>query len=150
MAIVGLHHHSFAVLDVDRSLKFYRDVLGLEQIQDAERAGLPAYDKILGFRDTKIRVALLQDKDKRFIIELIQWRNPAGQKRDMSLFHAGASHVAFEIDDMAAEYKRMRKAGVKFISSPVDIIRDGRLIAKCCFALDPDGIAVEMYELCGK
>ncbi len=42
------HHHGFTVSDLEQSLKFYRDVLGLEVIRVSERKNLPSYDQIIG------------------------------------------------------------------------------------------------------
>ena len=44
------HHHGFTVWDLDRSLKFYRDFLGLELVSVSERKDLPSYDRIIALK----------------------------------------------------------------------------------------------------
>ena len=48
MSIKACHHHGFTVSDLDRSIPFYRDVLGLELVRVSERRNLPSYDQIIG------------------------------------------------------------------------------------------------------
>lgn len=146
MAIGKPHHHSFTVSDMDRSIRFYRDLLGLELIQDAVRANLEAYDKLVGFKHVDLRIAMLREKEGDFILELIQYRNPPAQGRALQNYYVGASHICFLVDDIEGEYKRLSAAGVRFNSPPVDIIRDEKLVSRALYLFDPDGITVELDE----
>ena len=146
MAIRKSHHHSFTVSDMDRSLRFYRDLLGLELIQDAMRANLESYDQIVGYKNVDLRIVILREREGDFILELIQYRNPPGKTREMENFYIGASHVCFLVDDIEVEYKRLSAAGVRFISPPVEIVREGKLVGRALYLLDPDGITVEMDQ----
>ena len=47
MLIKACHHHGFTVSDLERSVEFYRAVLGLELIRVSERSNLPSYDHLL-------------------------------------------------------------------------------------------------------
>ena len=47
------HHHSFTVSNADRSIGFYRDLLGLQLIQDVVREDLESYDRIVGFQNAR-------------------------------------------------------------------------------------------------
>ena len=49
----SLHHISYTVSDLDRTIPFYRDVLGFRFIHDVERSGLPAYDTLMGHEDPR-------------------------------------------------------------------------------------------------
>jgi catechol 2,3-dioxygenase-like lactoylglutathione lyase family enzyme len=141
-----MHHAGFTVSDIDRSLEFYRDLLGLKVIQDVIRENLPAYDKILGFPDVKIRVALLLDQNDK-MIELVEYIQPRREAREQKNTFVGAGHTAFQVADLQAEYEKLAAAGVGSISEPVSIIRDGKLVGKGMYVLDPDGISVELLEL---
>ena len=44
---------------MDRSIRFYRDLLGLELIQDAVRANLESYDRIVGHENVELRIVIL-------------------------------------------------------------------------------------------
>ena len=146
MPIRKSHHHSFTVSDMDRSIRFYRDLLGLELIQDAVRANLESYDRIVGYKNVDLRIAMLREQEGDFILELIQYRNPPGKVREMQNYYVGASHVCFLVDNLEAEYKRLSAAGVRFTSPPVDIVREGKLLGCTLYLIDPDGITVELDQ----
>lgn len=140
------HHHGFTVSDLEQSLNFYRDVLGLEVIRISERKNLPSYDQIIGHPDIHLQVALLRHPVNEFLLELFQYENPGGRKRELDNTFVGASHVAFEVEDIDAEYQTLKAAGYTSINPPVDVERDGKIVARAMYALDPDGISVEMFQ----
>jgi len=146
MGIVKAHHYGFTVTDVDRSVAFYRDLLGLELVRVSERSNLPSYDTILGYPEVKLRIAILQHPVNEFILELVQYVNPSGQTRALENTYVGAAHVAFEVDDVDAMYDTLTAAGFGAINPPTDVIRDGVRVARAMYALDPDGISIEMFQ----
>lgn len=145
MSLMGMHHHGFTVGDLKRSIRFYRDVLGLELIRESERSNLPSYDHMLGFKDVKLRVGLLKDHEGN-LLELFQYVNPPSTLRELKNYYVGSSHVAFEVHDIDAAYDRLVKAGHGAIAPPVDVVRGGKKVARGIYALDPDGISVEMFR----
>lgn len=146
MSLKRCHHHGFTVSDIDRSLAFYRDVLGLELVRVSERRNLPAYDQILGYKNVALTVALLRHPADGFLLELFQYHHPQGQARPLDNTFVGAAHVAFEVEDLDALYLRLTEAGFGAINAPVDVERDGTIVARAMYALDPDGISVELFE----
>ena len=140
------HHHGFTVSNLEQSLKFYRDVLGLELVRVSERKNLPSYDQIIGHDNIHLQVALLRHPVNEFLLELFQYENPRGQKRELDNTFVGASHVAFEVEDIDAEYQALKAVGYGSINPPVDVERDGIIVARAMYALDPDGITVEMFQ----
>jgi catechol 2,3-dioxygenase-like lactoylglutathione lyase family enzyme len=150
MPLKTCHHHGFTVSDMDESVHFYCDLLGLELIQDALRENIPSYDRILGYKDVKLRVVILKDTYESVLVELIHYLNPPSQKRQMQNHFVGSSHLAFEVDDIDGIYRRLHDSGCRFISDGVvDVVRDGKLVARSVYALDPDGISLEMFEQVG-
>ena len=145
MALKHMHHHGFTVSDLSRSIKYYRDVLGMELIRESERSNLPSYDHMLGFKDVKLRVGLLKDSGGN-LLELFQYVNPPSTPRELKNNFVGASHVAFEVEDIDETYERLKQNGHGAIAPPVDVIRDGKKVARGIYALDPDGISVEMFQ----
>jgi lactoylglutathione lyase len=146
MTIKLCHHHGFTVSDLDRSVAYYRDLLGLEVIRISERSNLPSYDQMLGFKDVKLRVGLLRHPVNAFLLELFQYLNPPSEKRALSNQYVGSSHIAYEVDDVDTVYQQLQASGYSAIHSPVDVIRDGRKVARGMYALDPDGISVEIFQ----
>ena len=146
MPIVKCHHHGFTVSDAERSVAFYRDLLGLELVRVSERRDLPSYDRILGHDNVVLRVAILRHPVGEFILELVEYQNPVGQKRELDNPFIGSSHLAFEVDDVDVVYALLRDEGYGAINPPVDVERDGVAVARAMYGLDPDGISIEIFQ----
>jgi methylmalonyl-CoA epimerase len=95
-------HVAIAVPDVENAAKFYTDSLGL---------AVTGKEDVVG---SKVRVAFIPVGDTR--IELVQ---PAAPDSPISKFletrGPGLQHICFEVDDVAAELKRLDAAGVRLI-----------------------------------
>ncbi len=146
MGIVMGHHHGFTVSDLDRSVSFYRDLLGLELVRISERKDIPSYDTILGYDQVHLMIAILRHPVNEFILELVQYVHPRVEARPQENRFLGASHVAFEVDDVDAMFAQLKAAGFGSINPPTDVDRDGVVVARAMYALDPDGISIEMFQ----
>jgi catechol 2,3-dioxygenase-like lactoylglutathione lyase family enzyme len=140
------HHTGFSVSDMDQSIVFYRDLLGLQLFQDVVRDNVPSYSEILGFPDVRIRVALFRLSNSDHVLELVEYLHPHRQTREMKNTFVGAAHLCFVVPDLNREYQRLQRCGVTFNSPPVEIVREGQYIGKGVYMLDPDGISVEILE----
>lgn len=138
-------HTAFTVSDMERSLPFYRDLLGLKVVRDKIRWG-KAFDEMTGFPNAKLRVVVLEDGESGHLLELIEYLNPKGKKRRWRLCDAGATHISFYVDDLDGAYERLRENGVRFQSPPVTIRRGGKTIGKVLYLYDPDGNTIELFE----
>jgi len=146
MVLKACHHHGFTVSDLEASLRFYRDALGLEVVRVSERKDLPSYNQMLGYDDVKLNVALLRHPENAFLLELFEYVNPISEKRELKNHYVGSSHVAFEVEDIDSVYDRIQSSGYDAIHPPTDVVRDGRRVARGMYALDPDGISVEIFQ----
>ena len=146
MPVKLCHHHGFTVSSADRSVTFYRDVIGLELVRISDRSNLPSYDHMLGYKDVKLRIAVLRHPKNEFILELVEYINPPCQPRPLENKFLGASHLAFEVEDVDKAFEAHKKAGLPVINPPTDIVRDGKKVARGMYALDPDGISIEMFQ----
>jgi len=144
--ILGVHHTALSIKDMDRSLAFYRDLLGLEVLFDStwEQSSETA-DKILRVKDTSARTAMLRTGNT--YIELFEFRTPepAPMAEDRPVIDRGITHIAFDVEDVDAEYERLRKAGVVFHCEPQNLGKSCRTT----YGRDPDGNVVEFQELFG-
>ena len=70
-AVNGLHHTCYTVSDLDRSVAFYRDLLGCDVSSTQEKEGgyLAA---IVGYPDARVRMAHLSVPGSQHVIELFQ------------------------------------------------------------------------------
>ncbi|ANQ84394.1 VOC family protein [Azoarcus olearius] len=122
-----LIHTMIRVLDLDKSLAFYRDALGLEE---AYRLDFPDF-----------ALAYLRNAENDFELELT-----LNKGRSEAYTHgSGYGHIAVCVDDVEAEHRRLAGLGL----GPTDVKRfaDGdALIARFFFIQDPDGYKVEVLE----
>lgn len=146
MAFTRVHHHTFTVSNMDRSLAFWQGLLSFTLSANVLRENLPAYDQVMGMTDVKVRVAMLEHPVDRTVIALLQYLNPEPVARAMGNQFVGTSILAVQTDDIDADYSRLAAAGVQFNSKVVDVVREGRLAVRIAYAFDPDGIVVELYQ----
>ena len=115
-------HTMVRINDVDASLRFYRDALGLEVTRSFDNPG---------GRFTLIYLAAPGDPDAE--IELTHNWDPEalGGARNFG-------HIAYAVDDIYATCKRLQEHGVTILRPP----RDGRM----AFVRSPDNISIELLQ----
>ena len=123
--ILGLAHVGLFVTDVERSIEFYRDVLGFEVIWDATNDGV---------RMVFVQLGTVQ-------VELVQVPNP--QQRVAGWF----DHLALKVDDLDKVKAALQAKGVEFdessyVSSPAVFENGSRWI----FFQGPDGERLELVQ----
>lgn len=139
------NHFSITVSDLDRSLTFYRDLLGLPVKQIGE-VDAPYIGKIVGVEGTKIRLAEL-DLQEGLLLELFEYSSPIGEPVRPRTWDPGSTHIAFDVDDIDAIWERLRAAGVETKSPEPILIDDPRWYgARCAYISDPDGVTIEISE----
>jgi catechol 2,3-dioxygenase-like lactoylglutathione lyase family enzyme len=156
--------------DFDRSLKFYRDVLGGHVVGEGEgtkeRKG-PGVSKSaatavgMGFRETEIaeyRACLIRFGRSKLdtVIDLLQWISPASTGKPYGrMNNVGIVRIALEVDDIDKAYNDLKAKGVEFLSPPQRINLFGSPSEEATvkptpirFAMfkDPDGIALELVQ----
>ena len=140
-----LDHVSVTVGDLNRSLEFYRDLLGIPLIERGEAVG-GSVAEITGFPDARVLWADLALAGQQ-TLELLEYASPRGRPRDGGTNDPGSAHVSIAVDDAAAFHKRLVSAGVNVRSDPVLIEDDGDWSGvRCFYAVDPDGFTVEILE----
>ena len=120
-------HTMVRVTDLEASLKFYRDALGLEEVRRSEHAQ---------GRFTLLYLAAPGDHDAQ--IELTYNWPDADGKSEVYTGGRNFGHVAFAVDDIYATCQRLQDHGVTILRPP----RDGRM----AFVRSPDGISVELLQ----
>lgn len=116
------NHFNFNVLDIEKSLKFYKEALGLEIL----REHIPD--------DESFRLVYLTDESKNFSLELT-WLKEREEKYDLG---DEEFHLAFVTDDFDAAYKKHRAMGCICYENPNMGIY---------FINDPDGYWIEIVPV---
>lgn len=145
--IGGLHHSAISVRDMEKSLAFYRDMLGMKVSVDTELSG-PEMDQAIGETAVKARVVLLEGKNGG-MLELIQFLQPKPPDRPAvrKFSDLGICEIALEVKNIDKLGQELEKKGVKFRYPPLtlELPRLGKV--KFTHLLDPDGVQVELVEL---
>jgi catechol 2,3-dioxygenase-like lactoylglutathione lyase family enzyme len=146
--ILSIWHTSFTVADIQRSIRFYRDDLGLELVHEQEQAN--QYTRtFVGYPDAHLRIAQFaigsaeQPPRSRHVIELVQYIAPVGEPVHPERYQPGAAHLAFQVQDTRAMYRRLSERGVHFISEPVAITAGVNAGGATVYLEDPDGNTLE-------
>ena len=153
MSATGLHgvwHFSFTVSDLDRSVAFYRDLLGFEVVHVQEQDN--AYTRrLVGFPDAVLRAAQLAVPGQprglsTHDLELVEYIEPKGSRGDGRINDPGAAHLAVTVEDAEAIHRRLSEAGVRFVSPPNAITAGVNEGGSACYFFDPDDIVLELLQ----
>lgn len=139
----AVRHFGIVVSDIEKSLHFYQNLLGLKIKLDMLEEG-EFIDTILGLQNVQVKTVKMESENGDTLVELLEYRSHKGKKREnYQIFDLGASHIAFTVEDVDAAYERLKGSGVSF-NCPPQISSDGK--AKVTFCFDPDGVPVELVE----
>src|SRR5438105_3774838 len=108
--ITGVYHTSFTVADLDRSIDFYTNVIGMRLLRRHESSS--AYHLMIRRPEVQIRVAFL--KLGGHFVELIQ--HTAGGAGTADFYHnqVRAAHLAFFADDVERTYEELVAKWIRF------------------------------------
>jgi glyoxylase I family protein len=144
--VEGFFHATVTVPDMEVSLRFYRDLLGLE-VTYAWNHDPAALSALTGFEEPEASAAILSCPDGSEI-ELAEFRRPRGLDRVEKRWQdAGLSFAAFRVSGIGALAERLRAAGVRFNSDVLEYpLEDGSTVRVVyCFA--PEGTTITLVEL---
>ncbi len=141
-------HIGFTVSDLDRSVEFYRDTLGLEWVGEMKMDG-PQTAALFQREGCSARVGYLRTADKNApLVELIQFVDAPAVSDEPSLFKTSISEACFATDDIDRDYKALRAKGVEFLSEPqtFDSTRYGFGKSRAVYFFDPDRNVLELIQ----
>jgi glyoxylase I family protein len=139
-------HVAVTVSDMDRSLQFYCDMLGMRRASDHDLEG-ETISRMAGKECVRMKVVRLVCSETPGIhIDLQQYLEPQGKMSDSKLGDVANSHFCVEVPDIKRAYSDLKDQGVEFVSDPVefDLEHEGKI--GCVFFLDPDGYVLELTE----
>ncbi|MFC1674281.1 VOC family protein [Candidatus Omnitrophota bacterium] len=141
--IKAIRHTGIVVSNLKKALYFYRDLLGLKVIKRMCESG-DYIDNILTLKDVKVTTVKMAAEDGNLIELLFFHSHPRNISNRKKIYDIGISHVAFTVNNLDAEYKRLSELGIQFNLLP-QISPDG--YAKVAFCVDPDRNSIELVEV---
>jgi catechol 2,3-dioxygenase-like lactoylglutathione lyase family enzyme len=145
--VLGTRHTGLVVRDLERSLAFYRDLLGLEVWRRATEEG-SYIENVVGISNVRLEWAKLKAPDGS-VVELLQYHShpDSAPVENSPSNRLGCSHVAFTVGDLDFTFSKLQLMGVHCNNEP-QVSADGA--AKVLYCHDPDGIILELVEECKK
>ncbi|PSW05377.1 VOC family protein [Photobacterium lipolyticum] len=124
-------HTMIRVVDLDKSIKFYKDALELDI---AERLDFDGFSLVY-----------LRNEENDMELELT-WNEGTEEAYSHG---TGYGHIAVAVDELEAEHQKLSELGYE----PADVkefFREGLLLAKFFFVQDPDGYKIEFLQRHGR
>ncbi len=143
--VTATAHTGVTVSDIDRSIAFYRDVLGFEVTEKINCRG-ELFERVTGVPKAEIVIAYV--KAPGHTLELLQYTSPAERTRVASRpCDPGALHLAFRVKNIDGVIAACRKAGVAPVGATIPEVADGPAKGlKAIYTIGPDGIVIEFME----
>ena len=139
----GVSHIAFCVRDIDESLKFYRDIVGMivdfDRIQDTTGGGLPAIYAHSRNNRRQVRLRFAENADPHFI--MTTHPDDVVDGKPIKLDQVGFSHFSFSMTDLSATRQHLMDNGVKLASEMNAAGTDSSF-----FVYDPDGMIVQFDQ----
>ncbi len=142
-------HVGLTVSDLEKSITFYKDTLGLSFEGKMKMEG-ESTDRLFNIQDCKVKVAYLNGSKEinTPMIELLEFSPKAKIDKGIRLDKTSISEVCFDVEDIDVLYKKLLHKGVEFLSEPqyFDLSDQGFGKSKAVYFKDPDGIILELIE----
>ncbi|HUK32486.1 MAG TPA: molybdate ABC transporter substrate-binding protein [Vicinamibacterales bacterium] len=142
--VVGVGNFSHIVSNMDRSLEFYRDVLGLDVSANNPFSGNPAIMTLGNTPRAQSRFAELRVPGSAVGIELIEYKDIDRKPQHPRFVDPGAANIALRVRDVDAVFAKLQKFGATILTKggKPAAINNGKFL----FVQDPDGFVVELSQ----
>ncbi|MEO7723791.1 MAG: VOC family protein [Chthoniobacterales bacterium] len=147
--IIAADHTGITVANLQRSLTFWRDVLGFELSHRAHHTGALA-SEVTGVPGAELSLAVLMAPGHK--IELLEFHAPADRKKaPWRPCDVGSVHVAFTVDNLDAILERIAASGWHPPGQAQTLESGPNAGKRVVYVRDPDGTTIEfMQPPCGK
>jgi glyoxylase I family protein len=144
--IIAADHTGITVSNLERSLAFWRDVLGFELSHTAHQTGELAKE-ITGVAGAEIKLAVLKTSSGHKI-ELLEYLAPPDRKRtDVRPCDVGHVHVALLVGDLDAVLERIAASRWKAAGKPQTLKTGPNAGKRVVYVRDPDGTTIEFMQV---
>src|SRR4051794_18276643 len=145
LGIIAADHTGITVSDLERSLAFWRDVLGFELSHRAHQKG-ELSEQITGVQGAEILIAVVKAPGHK--IELLEYRAPADRKRvDARPCDVGSAHIALVVDNLDPLLETIAASGWKAAGEPQTLTIGPNAGKRVIYVRDPDGTTIELMQM---
>ncbi len=144
--VIEVSSVGITVSDIDRSQKFFPDVLYFEHVSEVEVYG-PEHDRLLGVFGVRMRIVTMRLGQE--LIELTEYLTPQGKPipQDSRSNDLWFQHIAIVVSNMDKAYLHLRKHHVQHVSTAPQTLPEWNEAAagiKAFYFRDPDGHNMEI------
>jgi lactoylglutathione lyase len=143
----NVHHTAINVTNIEKSIRFYGDVLGLKPLFEPQEASGKDLERTTRLKGATLLFTMLQVGDGQTLLELLQFVKPKGRPYTRRHCDVGAPHIAFRVDDIDAACRELKRKGIEFYSAPLRIASGPLKGNAFVYFKDPDGITLELFEV---
>ena len=141
-----IFHINVNVTDIERSVAFYK-LFGFREDRGAETTA-PGLAEAFATKSGRIRWThlLMGEGAELCRLDLVQWYDgPAQPPPRKPLDEPGLGRFSILVDDIEAEYRRLRAAGIEFVAPP-NVSRTVHGDFRVAVAIDPDNVNVQLIQ----
>jgi catechol 2,3-dioxygenase-like lactoylglutathione lyase family enzyme len=144
--IIAADHTGITVSNLERSLKFWQNVLGFELSHRTHQTGELA-SEITGVPGAEISLAVLKAPGGHKI-ELLEYNAPADRRQHVDLrpCDVGHVHVALTVEDLDAVLNKIAASGWKAVGKPQTLQTGPNAGKRVVYVRDPDGTTIEFMQ----
>lgn len=140
-----LSYFAATVSNLERSVAFYRDQLGM-RVQRTFALSGPGLEQVAALPGARAKVAEMQNFDGH-LFRLIEYLSPKGKQTFETKFDdIGHTHRTVMMPNIIEQYERLKSRGVRFVAPPVEPMPDTFPELKFAYMMDPDGMIVELLQ----
>jgi catechol 2,3-dioxygenase-like lactoylglutathione lyase family enzyme len=145
--IVSADHTGITVSNLERSLTFWRDVLGFEFSHRTNQKGEMA-EQITGVKHAELKLAVLKAPNGHKI-ELLEYLAPASRRKDKNLrpCDVGHVHIALTVENLESLLQKIAKSDWKAAGEPQTLTTGPNAGKRVIYVRDPDGTTIEFMEI---
>jgi len=138
----GLEHVGLSVSDLERSLAFYRDFIGMKVVLEVDFLD-GRIEKITGICGAKCKVVHL--KLGNTVLELFQYYSPVGKPIPPGQLQCdnGFTHIGFSVTDIHMHVEQLKRQGIRMLGDLTEI-RPGAWVV---YFHGPDGEVCEFRQV---
>lgn len=130
-------------------MAFYGGVLGIEHTR-TQVSDQPYLARVTGLPGASLLIGFARVEGDEHVLEVIEYVGPKGKRAGSGFGRVGTAHTAWTVDDLPAAYGRLVQSGVRFLSEPCAVEDSCGSGWQGAFALDPDGLLIELIGPAGK
>jgi catechol 2,3-dioxygenase-like lactoylglutathione lyase family enzyme len=139
-------HTGITVSNLERSLAFWRDVLGFEYSHSAHQKG-ERPEEITGVKGAELKLAVVKAPGGHKI-ELLEYLAPPDRKHvELRPCDVGSVHIALTVDDLDAVLNKIAGSGWTAAGKPQGLETGPNAGKRVVYVRDPDGTTIEFMQM---